>query len=182
MEWAASSAMFLAAAEGAAQTPLQFNVVTFLAQVINVLIVLYLLTRFLFKPLGEVLQKREAEVSESLDGARQARAEAEKLRDEMRASLEEARRRAQQELQRALEAAEQERQRRLKLAEEETRRMLEQARAEIRMEREQAVAAIRDEAAALAVDAAQHLLRRNISDDDQRRLAREFIEQVGERR
>lgn len=187
MEWLASQAqhmvVFLAAAEGeGGASPLSINWTTFGAQVLNVLVVLFLLSRFLFKPLGEILAQREAEVSESLDGARKAREEAERLREEMRYELEQARRRAQEEIQRAVEAAEQERLRRVRLAEEEARRTLEQARAEIRMERDMALAAIREEAANLAVAAAGRLLRRSISDADHRRLAREFIEQVGERR
>ncbi|HEY8425323.1 MAG TPA: F0F1 ATP synthase subunit B [Limnochordales bacterium] len=186
MDWMAGVSehlVALAAAGGeAAATPLQINLTTFAAQVVNVLVVMLLLTRLLFKPLGEVLAKREAEVSEAIEGARRSREEAERLRDEMRQELEQTRRRAQEELQRALEAAEQERQRRLKQAEEEARRSLEQARAEIRMERDQALAAIREEAAILAVAAAERLLRRNIDEADGRRIAREFIEQVGERR
>ncbi|MEW6045878.1 MAG: F0F1 ATP synthase subunit B [Bacillota bacterium] len=184
MDWMAGGAnlVMLAAESEAAGSPLQINLFTYLAQVANVLVVMLLLTKLVFKPLGDVLAKREAEVAESVDGARQAREEAEKLRDEMKLQLEQTRRRAQEELQRALDAAEQERLRRVRQAEEEARRALDQARAEIRMERDQALAAIREEAATLAVAAAGRLLRRTITGDDQRRLAREFIEQVGERR
>lgn len=185
MEWMAGigqQVVPLAAAGEAAGTPLAINLTTFAAQVVNVLVVLLLLTRLVFKPLGEVLARREAEVADAVEGARRSREEAERLREEMRREVEQTRRRAQEELQRALEAAEQERQRRLRQAEEEARRALEQARAEIRMERDQALAAIREEAANLAVAAAERLLRRSITEEDSRRIAREFIEQVGERR
>lgn len=186
MEWMAGAArglVLLAAVEGeAAASPLNVNWTTFAAQVVNVLVVMLVLSRLVFKPLGEVLARRESEVSEAVDGARRAREEAERLRDEMRQELEQTRRRAQEELQRALEAAEQERLKRVRQAEEEARRTLEQARAEIRMERDLALAAIREEAANLAVAAAGKLLRRSITDSDHVRLAREFIEQVGDRR
>lgn len=170
------------AAEGAAANPLSVNPVTFAAQAINVLVVMVALYYFLFRPLGEAIARREQFVSESLDGARRARDEAEKLKEEMDQTLEQARRRAQEELQRAMEAAEQERTRRLKQADEEARRMVEQARAEIRAEREQALTAIREEAAHLAVLAAERLLQRSVGQEDQHRLAREFIQQVGDGR
>ena len=175
-------ALAAAAAEEGAFNPLSVNPLTFAAQAVNVLVVMVALYYLLFRPLGDAIARRERFVSESLDGARQARDEAERLKQEMERTLEEARRRAQEELQRAVEVAEQERARRLKQADEEARRMVEQARAEIRAEREQALAALREEAASLAVMAASRLLQRNIEDEDQLRMAREFVRQVGDHR
>lgn len=182
MDGTLTGLVVMAAEAPGAASPLSFNITTMLAQAINVLVVLYLLNRFLFKPLGDVLHRREVEVQDGLEGARKAREEAERLRDETRTALDETRRRAHEEIQRAREAGEQERARLAKAGEDETRRMLEKARAEIRLEREQAIAAIREEAAQLAVGAAEHLLKRSLTEDDHRRLAREFIGRVGEQR
>ncbi len=179
MQAVVSGLVTMAAEEGGVNL-LNFNPLTFAAQALNVLVVMVALYYLLFRPLGDAIARREQFVSESLDGARRARDEAERLKREMEATLEQARRRAQEELQRSLESAEQERARRLKQADEEARRMVEQARNEIRAEREQALAAIREEAASLAVMVASRLLQRSISDDDQHRLAREFVRQVGE--
>ena len=59
---------------------LEINPSTLLLQVANFLIMVYILTRFLFKPLKEMLDKRASQVTEAVDEAEKATREAERLR------------------------------------------------------------------------------------------------------
>jgi len=61
---------------------LEINLSTLLLQVANFLILAYILTRFLFKPLKETLDKRASQVTKAVDEAEKATREAEKLRVE----------------------------------------------------------------------------------------------------
>lgn len=70
---------------------MSINWFTFFAQIVNFLIVLYLLKRFLYEPIVKVMAEREAQITERFEEAEEmaeeARAEAESYRSE-RAELE----------------------------------------------------------------------------------------------
>jgi F-type H+-transporting ATPase subunit b len=59
---------------------LNINLSTLLLQVANFLIMAFILTRFLFKPLKEMLDKRAIQATKSMDEAEEVTREAEKLR------------------------------------------------------------------------------------------------------
>jgi len=59
---------------------LEINLSTLLLQVANFLILAYILTRFLFKPLKETLDKRASQVTEAISEAEKATRETEELR------------------------------------------------------------------------------------------------------
>jgi len=59
---------------------LEINPSTLLLQIANFLIMAYILTRFLFKPLKEMLDKRASQVTRAVDEAEKATREAEELR------------------------------------------------------------------------------------------------------
>jgi F-type H+-transporting ATPase subunit b len=59
---------------------LEINLSTLLLQVANFLIMVFILTRFLFKPLKEMLDKRASQVTKAVEKAEQATREAEALR------------------------------------------------------------------------------------------------------
>jgi F-type H+-transporting ATPase subunit b len=59
---------------------LKINLSTLLLQVANFLIMVFILTRFLFKPLKEVLDKRASQVTKAVDEAEKTTREAEELK------------------------------------------------------------------------------------------------------
>jgi F-type H+-transporting ATPase subunit b len=59
---------------------LDINLSTLLLQIANFLIMAYILTRFLFKPLKEMLNKRTSQVTKAVDEAKKTTREAEELR------------------------------------------------------------------------------------------------------
>lgn len=157
---------------------LNFNLWTFLWQVLDLLIVMGVLYVLLYKPLGKILAEREAKIEGSLQDAAAAKEKAEKLLQEYEAQMAGARREAQAIIERAGRLGEEMREEIVKRAREEASRTLEQARAEIAGEKAKALAAIRDEAANLAILVAQRIIRKSLTADDQKRLLEESLTEV----
>ncbi len=131
-----------------------------------------------WKPLLGALDEREGRIRESLEKAEQAKAEAERAIEENRANMEASLRRSQELVAEARQEAEQMRARAREEAREEARKILDEGRRQLEAERRVAMEELRREAAGLAIRAAEHLLRRNLGDADNRRLVDDFLEQL----
>jgi F-type H+-transporting ATPase subunit b len=147
-------------------------------QVINFLILLYLLNRFLFKPVLRLLDEREARIRKGLEDAEAAARDRHLAEAEREASMSEARKEAQSMLARANKIAEDTRSEILGDARSEAGKLVERAREEITAEKERAMAELRTHVANLALDAAGKLVRSEMSGDTQRRLVEEFLTEV----
>ena len=78
---------------------------TFLAQMLNLLIQIVLIRKFLLKPIKEVIAKRKAISDEELAVARKSRAEAEAMKAEYESSIANAKAEANEIIQTAQKAA-----------------------------------------------------------------------------
>jgi F-type H+-transporting ATPase subunit b len=170
----------LAAAEGGHEEPGIINLnVTTIIQAVNFLILILLLSRFLFTPLKQFMADRAAGIERSLTEAKAAREAAAKAQEEYRAQLQATQREAAALREQAQREVEDERQRLLKASREESQRLVEGARAVIEAETRRARAALRDEVATLTVAAAERLLGRALTGEDQRRLAEQYVQDLG---
>lgn len=160
--------------------PLSFDFWTFAFQALNVLIVMFVLYKFLWGPLSKVIREREDFVEQSLAKAAAAKDEAQQLLAQYQEQLRNAEREAQAIVQRATEAGEQARQRIVADAEAEAEKMVERARTEIAREREKALAEIREEVANLVMLATSKVVRRGLSEDDHKALILEFVDELGQ--
>ncbi len=152
---------------------------TLLLQTINFIILAIVLYKFLFKPLGSFMEKRAEGIRHSLEEAKQARDEVVRTRSEYEESLRAARQEAAALRQRMDREITEERERLIQQSREEAHRMISQARAEIQQEVRRAKAELRDETVTLSLTAAERLLRRNLAEEDHRRLAEQYIEELG---
>src|SRR3974377_418041 len=157
------------AAEHAEPGIVNLNITT-LIQVVNFLILIALLSRFLFKPLQNFLAQRAEGIEKSLAEARLAAESAAKAQEEYRAQLLAAHREAAGLREQAQREVEAERQRLLKESREEAQRVLEDAKASIEMETRRARTALRQEVVTLSLAAAERLLGRAMTTEDQKRL------------
>jgi F-type H+-transporting ATPase subunit b len=141
-------------------------------------ILLFLLKRYAFPAITEMLDARERSIAQNLAKAEQARKEAEQLLAEYQAKLNAAQQQAAAMLDQARKQAQQasdENQRRVK---EETDRMLAAARDEMARERLRLTRELREQAVDLVLTATERVIRRNLTDADSKRLVKEAIEQV----
>ncbi len=176
----ATPALLFAAAEGEKHEPGIINLDKgMILQVINLLILIFVLQKFLFKPLTEFLAKRAQGIKQSLDEARLAREAAAKAQEEYRAQVTATQREAAAVREQVQREVETERQRLLAASRDEAQRLVAEARAAIDQEARRARAQLREEAVNLSVAVAERLLERSLTAEDQRRLAEKYVREVG---
>lgn len=145
---------------------------------VTFLLTLVALRLIAWKPILGALDEREGRIRDSLEKAEQAKREAEKAIAENRTNMEESLRRSQELVVEARQEAERVRAQAREEAREEARKIMDEGRRQLEAERRAAVAEIRQETAGLAIRAAEQLLRKNLGQDDNRRLVEEFLEQL----
>jgi F-type H+-transporting ATPase subunit b len=148
------------------------------AQIVNFLIVLYLLNRFGFRPLMRYMDERAARIAKGLEDAESAARDRELARAEREAALTEARREAQELIARASKVGDDTRKEIVAEARAEAEKVGARAREEIVTEKEKAIAELRGQVADLALEAARKLVRAEMTDATQRRLVQEFLAEV----
>jgi len=148
---------------------------TFFLHTINFVVLILLLSRFLYRPVVGMLDERTRRIEQSLAEAERARAEvaqADREREELlaatRRELQEMRTQAEQLAERIESEAR-------TSAQQEAQRIIERARQEADAERQQAMIELRREVATLAVQAAERVIRQNLDTPAQRRLVEEFL-------
>lgn len=153
--------------------------VTLLIQVVNFLILIALLSRFLFNPLKKFLAERAEGIQKALAESRLAHEAAAKAQEEYRAQILATQREAaalREQVQREVEA---ERQRLLKASRDEAQRMVDEAKAVIETETKRARASLREEVVNLSLAAAERVLGRSVTGEDQQRLAEQYVRELG---
>jgi F-type H+-transporting ATPase subunit b len=147
-------------------------------QVVNFLLLLYLLNRFLFRRVRAQLDERQARISKGLEDAEAAARDRDLARQEREAAVAEARREAQEMIARSTKIAEDTRNEILAEARDQAEKVSTRAREEIVAEKDKAMAELRGQVAELALAAAGKLVRSDMNATTQRRLVEEFLAEV----
>lgn len=147
-------------------------------QIVNFLLLLYLLNRFLFKRAFAYLDERRARIAKGLEDAEGAGRDRELARAERGAALEEARKEAQTMIARATKIAEDSRAEIVAAARAEAEKVAARATEQITAEKQRAISELRAQVADLALDAAGRLVRAEMNAPTQRRLVDEFLAEV----
>lgn len=149
--------------------------------------VAFLVTFFLLRKIAwpiflRKMEEREVRIAEGLKKAEEAEARARELVEKQEEILEEARREAQKLLADSRAAAEHGKSELLSAAQEEIAAQRERAKREIGLEQAKAIDELKRATVDLTLEASARLLKREMRDDDHRRLAREVVEEVASRR
>ncbi len=148
-------------------------------QLVTFLIVLFLLTKFAWKPIMNALREREASIENALSAAEKAKLEMQGLKAENEKLLAEARMERDKILKEASEAGNTLVENARNKANEEGSRMIAQAREAIENEKLAAITEVKNMAAALSVDIAERILRKELSDKQaQQELAQDYLREV----
>ena len=154
---------------------LGLNLTGFVLHLVNFIILLFILQRFLFPPIVKMLDERQARIRESMERAESLRLETQRAQAETERLLSEARGEGQRIIAQANEIASRIQRERQEAAEAEYQRILARAQEDARREREQAFAELRAEVADLAVLAAGRIINRQLDPAGQRQLVDEFL-------
>ena len=153
---------------------------TMIAQFLNLMIQLFLIKKFLFKPVNEILEKRRQAADQEIRDARKAKEEAEGLRSQYESGIAEAHAEAARLVQGAQKEAQLRADELLQEAQAKAAGIKAQAEADIAQERKKAINEVKNEIGGLAMDIAGKVVEKEIDEADHRRLIEEFIKNVGE--
>jgi F-type H+-transporting ATPase subunit b len=142
---------------------------------VNFLILLWVLQRYLFKPILAMLDQRATRIRESMENAESVRAETARLEAESKDILDHARQEGQQLMAQANRNAERIMTEARQAAQVEGERLVERARAELARERTQAFEELRVQIGELAIQAASQVVRRSLDANQHRELLREVV-------
>ena len=154
---------------------------TFVAQICNLIIQMYLIKRFLFKPISDMLERRKEKVDAELKEAVKANDEAQQIRKEYLLNMLDARTRANEIVAQAQKTASIETEDMIREAEHQVAAIKSKAEAEISLEKQRALNEIKDEIGGMAMEIAEKVIEREINEDDHAKLIESFIADVGEK-
>lgn len=151
-----------------------------ITQLINLLLLFLLLKHFLFKPVQNILNARQAEIDKSYADAETAQTRAEELRDEYEKRISDAKAEAADIAKAASRKAQVHYDEVVGTAKADAARLREKAEAQIEQEKKKAMNELKDEISGIAVDIASKVVEREIDEKDHEELISEFIKGVGE--
>ena len=153
---------------------------TFIAQILNLFIQVFLIKRFLFKPINEMLEKRRELADKEIREAREAKEEADSLKVRYEEGLAGARNEAAQIVQNAQKEAQLRADETVRKAQEQAVGIRRKAEADIAQEKKKAINEMKDEIGELAMDIAGKVVEKETNEEDHKKLIEEFIRNVGE--
>jgi F-type H+-transporting ATPase subunit b len=150
-----------------------------LVSIVNFLVLLYLLRRFMWGPIMATLDSRAAKIREGLELTESARREGEQLKQEVETTLAEARRDAAAIAERTTKAAESAAADIRVQAKAEADRIREKGRDDAQHLHDQALAQLRTEVASMVVLAASRILGKEINAEQHRALIERSLDEAG---
>ena len=153
---------------------------TFIAQILNLFLQAFLIKKFLFKPIREILNKRREMADAQLSDAQKAKDEAIAMKAEYEQNMAEARTRAGEIVSNAQKTASVQSDEIIKEANRQAASIKEKAEKDIALEKKKAVNEIKEEIGQVAMEIAGKVIEREISPEDHQKLIDEYIENVGE--
>lgn len=148
---------------------------TIIWTVITFVILAFLLRRFAWKPLLQLLEERERTVKDSLEQARTARDEAERTLKKNQELLSRARGETVAIIEHGKREAEEIKNELVTRARSDAQELVEQGRKQIQFEQKQAIEALRKQVADLAIGAAERLVEISLDEAGQRKIVEDYM-------
>ena len=142
------------------------------------LVVLFVLKRYAFGPVQQMIDTRRERIQSAIDEADHARTEARALLEEHKKLIGQAKSESEEILSEARRIAEAQRERVKVEIEEDRQRRLEETRRQIEQATQQALGQIRDEVGKLSLLAAEKITRKSLTGNDQQRLIDEALAEI----
>ncbi len=153
---------------------------TFIAQICNLFLQVYLIKRFLFKPINAMLEKRRAMADAEVQDAVKAKEEAIAMKSEYEQNMLEAKNKANEIVTNAQKTAAIQSEEMLREASQQAAAMKAKAERDIAQEKRKAVNEVKNEIGGMAMEIAGKVIEREINEEDHAKLIDEFIANVGE--
>jgi F-type H+-transporting ATPase subunit b len=153
---------------------------TVIFQICNLFITIWIVKKLLYKPVMNMLAKRQEEVNTIYSDADQAKNDATALKDQYTEKLSHAREEADTIVRNAVQSAERKGEQIVAEARDQAVYMKQKAEMEIEQEKRKAFADVKSEISGIAVEIASKVVSREIDEKDHVQLVEDFIKNVGE--
>ncbi|MHB8126341.1 MAG: F0F1 ATP synthase subunit B [Desulfitobacteriaceae bacterium] len=150
------------------------------AQMISFLLLVWLLSKYAWKPLMNMMEQRRINIESTLTQAQEERQQAEQIKKEYQEEMRQARHEAQEVIARATKVSEERTAEILALAREEAEKVKKSALVDIERERDRAILEVKAQVADLSVAVAEKIIRQKLDLPNQEKLIEQFIQEVGE--
>jgi len=157
---------------------LGIDVKLLLAQIVNFLILMALLYKFAYKPVLEMLDKRQKKIEQGMKDAEKSEALLQEVQVTREKSLDQIKEQALVMLEKAAQDAAAARKQLLEKAQEEVRHLGEKAEQAIAGEKQKMLAEVRTEIVELALLVSERILGREFSEVDQKRIVAELVQEA----
>ncbi len=150
--------------------------------VVNFLILMYLLQRFLYKPITELLDKRENKINSDLDEANRQKEEARKIKEEYQTKLATADDEAQSIIQKAEQTGKKNAKEIVEEAREKAESLQEKKMEEINQAKRDALRELRKEVASLSLQIAARLIEKELDEKAHQKLVEKYIAELDQQK
>lgn len=159
--------------------PLAINIPLVVTQIIGFLILIWLLNKFVFKPIFAILDLRQKEIQDVYDGLDRDREAMERTRQEYQQRLDGIEAEAREKINAAIKEAQDLRANLVADAQKQAEAIIERGRSESERERQKAFLEMRQQVISLAVTAAGKVVGESLNDARHTKLVDDFITSVG---
>jgi len=159
--------------------PININF-TMIAQALSFLLLVYILRRYAWNPLMNIMEERRNLIESNIAQAEKERQQAEQIKREYQEEMRKARQEAQEVIAKATKLSEERAAEVLSGAHEEAEKIKKSALMDIERERDRAVAQVQAQVAGLSVAVAEKIIRKNLDVKGQEDMIEQFIQEVGE--
>ena len=153
---------------------------TLIFQILNLLLLMMLFKKYLFKPVTEILEKRQAEIEGHYQEAQQAETDAKAMKADYESKMAGARQEADRVIKTATESANAMSASIVEDARTQADQLKRRAQTEIDLERRRAFDEVKGELSGIALDIASQVIEREVNEKDHEAFINEFIKNVGE--
>jgi len=160
---------------------LSFNWESTVFTLVAFIILYVLLSKYAFKPLFSVMEKRKELVMGQMQDAEENRKQASQLLEDQKSALQAARKDAYDIIEQAKTTGSKQADELIATAKSESSRLKEEALRDIESEKNKAVAALRSQVSGMSVMIASKIIEKQIDEKSQEQLVAEYLKEVGDK-
>ena len=151
---------------------------TLIAQILNFLFLVFILAKFVYKPLLNVMEARKNKIASDLEAADTAKVEAEAVKAEYAAKLADARQEAQAIIENARKNAQAAHDKIMAETKAEQDQVVASAKEAIELEKQKALADVRAQVISLSMLAASKIVEQKLGSEEDKKMAGEIVDSI----
>ena len=151
---------------------------TLIAQILNFLFLVFVLAKFAYKPLLNIMEERKNKIASDLEAADAAKAEAEAVKSEYAAKLADARQEAQAIVEAARKSAQAAHDKIMAETKAQQDQVVAAAKEAIELEKQKALADVRAQVISLSMLAASKIVEQKLGSEEDKKMAGEIVDSI----